>query len=265
MIDYDVTVIDDSVDDHLKKLVWDYLNNQTWTVAWKRQKARDFHELNEYTPNQIQPFQYPKQPDNPPHMFMPRCPLASDEESLKAHSPIYKLWRHINELCLDGQFEIAGKPEGIVPEHSPDKYYKSKYTAPTTENPDLEQGWRVYAQSQPNEHVKRTHGVHRDQPNESIDNTYTMLYVANLEWYPSWFADNIFYTSHHENTGDRQQYQKGGQQRDFEIDWGDTAKIVSPKPGRIILYDSRRLHTTRPASIWAEDDRKVVAFRLRKK
>lgn len=264
MVDYEVSVVDDAVPADLRQEVWDYLLQQTWFVAWKKYSGPEWHDIHEYKPGNWKGSEYPKRQLQPPHMFMPRTLFASDEESLKEHEPIFKLWQCIN-LAFDGEFEIAGKPEGCAPEYSPDEKLKEKYTAPQTQDPFLEQGWRVYCNAQPNEHVKRTHGIHRDQPDESIDNTYTCLYVANPVWYPSWFADNMFYTSGKSNTGDHQQFQKGGQQREFEIDWGDDCKVVSPKPGRIICYDSRRLHTTRPASIWAEEDRKVVAFRLRKK
>ena len=264
MIDYEIRVVDDAVPADLRHSVWEYLLEQTWTAAWKRPKASNFHEIHEYVPGKYKANDYPKRLEEPRHLFMPRAHFASDEESLKAHDPIYRLWQCIN-MQFDGEFEIAGKPEGTTAEHSPDEYIKAKYTAPPTLDPTMDQGWRVYCNAQPNEHVKRTHGIHRDQPDESIDNTYTCLYVANPIWYPSWFADNMFYTSGKSNTGDHQQFQKGGQQREFEIDWGDDCKVVSPKPGRIICYDSRRLHTTRPASIWAEADRKAVAFRIRKK
>jgi hypothetical protein len=43
------------------------------------------------------------------------------------------------------------------------------------------------------------------------------------------------------------------------------SKIVSPVPGRIIAYDGRTLHTTRPASIWAPVPRITLAFRARLK
>jgi hypothetical protein len=46
---------------------------------------------------------------------------------------------------------------------------------------------------------------------------------------------------------------------------GWSNKIVSPVPGRVVVYDGRTLHTTKPAAIWAKDLRKVIAFRVRKK
>jgi hypothetical protein len=52
------------------------------------------------------------------------------------------------------------------------------------------------------------------------------------------------------------QYQRSNQ--------NNTDKVVSPKPGRIMVYDGRMLHTTRPSAVWATDLRKVIAFRVRK-
>ena len=264
MLDYEVRVVDDAIPDNIRKLVWDYLLEQTWAVSWKKKSGDKSHQIYEYKPGKYKNLEYPQRKEEPEHLFMPRVHFASDQESLKDHPPIYQLWQCIN-MTFDGEFEIAGIPEGTVPASSPNEKIREKYTAPLTQDPSLEQGWRVYAAAQPNEHLKRTHGVHRDQPDELIDNTYTCLYVANPEWYPTWFADNMFYTSGHSETDDDQRYQRGCQRRGFQIDWGDDCKVVSPKPGRIICYDSRRLHTTRPASIFAESDRKVVTFRLRKK
>jgi hypothetical protein len=53
---------------------------------------------------------------------------------------------------------------------------------PATQDTNLKQGWRVYASGQPNEFVKRSHGVHRDTIDLNDDTTRTILYVANLEW-----------------------------------------------------------------------------------
>jgi len=161
MLDYEVRVIDDAVPEDLRKLVWEYLLQQTWSVVWKKSLGHKFHEIHEYKPGSWKDLRYPKRPDEPRHLFMPRAHFASDEESLKAHDPIYKLFQCIN-MQFDGEFEIAGKPEGTAPENSPDEEMKEKYTAPPTQDPSLDQGWRVYANAQPNEHVKRTHGIHRD-------------------------------------------------------------------------------------------------------
>jgi hypothetical protein len=128
----------------------------------------------------------------------------------------------------------------------------------------LSDGWRVYTNSQYQETIKHSHGVHRDTPDLNDDTTATILYVANIEWYPSWFGEIVYYSD--SVTGDTQQYQiadSGAQNRKFDLGWAE--KIVSPVPGRIIVYDGRTLHTTRPASIWAPGPRITLAFRARLK
>ena len=197
-----------------------------------------------------------------PTMWMHRACFASDEPSLKKNHPIiWKLWQSIN-LALGDRYVIEGYPEGMaVPESDP------FWTAPATENPELEQGWRVYANGQLDETIKRSHGVHRDTIDLNDNQSRTILYVANLEWYPTWFGECVFYPDDPNGvSGDTQQFQKGyGQSRDFKVGWMDDGKIVSPVPGRIIDYDGRTLHTTRPTAVWAPDIRKVIAFRVKLK
>jgi hypothetical protein len=253
---YEVRTIDDAIDNNFRALVWKYIQNQPWTIAWKKYKGTELHELTEYVPALSHSFK--KKVPPPPSMFMPRAVFGSDEYTLKTHHPIiFDLWQKINQ-SLNNEFEIAGIPEGL-----PAEKREPKWAAPPTKDPNIKQGWRVYANSQPNEYYKRSHGVHRDQPNLDIDNTFTLLYIANPEWYPTWYAENVFYPDDN-TTGDFQQFQVGAQQREFGIGWGDNAKFVSPRPGRIILFDSRQLHTTRPSAIWAKEDRKAIVFRLRK-
>jgi hypothetical protein len=68
----------------------------------------------------------------------------------------------------------------------------------------------------------------------------------------------------HDNFVDDQQYQKGfGQFRNFGV--GDPYTIIPPKPGRVILYDGRILHTTKPTSSWAKEMRYAVVFRIKTK
>jgi hypothetical protein len=198
-------------------------------------------------------------------MFMPRACFGSDEHSLlQNHQPVYDLWKKINS-ALGNEFVIEGSPEGMPMDELDDPIWQ----VPDPVNPNLEKGWRVYANAQPSESIKRSHGIHRDTIDLDDDSCYTLLYVANPEWYPSWFAECIFYPNDLENeTGDTQQYQsilQANQSRNFSIGWADEGKMISPKPGRIILYDGRTLHTTRPSAIWAKSPRKVIAFRIRKK
>lgn len=258
MTDMLVQNFDGCIDQDTRESVWNYIQNQSWHVAWKPINTN--HKHYDYVPNKTKGWQR-MDPQWQPNMFMPRAVFASDEYNLREDHPIiYNLWKKINTV-LNDEFEIAGAPEKMPMD------FINKWPAPLPKDESLQPGWRVYANSQPNEHIKRTHGIHRDSTDLNDKNNFTLLYVANLEWYPSWFGECVFYPNDNEGlTGDYQQYQKGnGQSREFPIGWLDEGKVISPVPGRIILYDSRTLHTTKPPAIWAEEDRKVIAFRLRKK
>ena len=256
----DLQVYDDVIPYDFRKTIWEYINNQKWYATWKPLEAKTF----EYVPSQVPSTFVPGTPGRFPVMWMHRACFASDDETLKNNHPlIWDLWCKINSHLGD-QYTISGNDEdmSIFPSD------KEGWQPPVPADPNLAPGWRVYTGGQLNEHVKRSHGVHRDTIDMNDTTSRTILYVANLEWYPSWFAECIFYPDDPNGvTGDHQQFQKGfySQSRNFNVGWADNGKIVSPVPGRIIDYDGRTLHTTRPTAIWAKDFRKVIAFRARKK
>lgn len=254
----DVQIHDNLIPIELRKEVWTYINNQKWYGSWKRPPIY----TSEYVPSQGS---FMKESHRiaslrMPTMWMHRACFASDEASLKKNHPIlWDLWCKINS-SLGNQYTITGSDEDMR------LGIDDGWKPPLPEDPNLPPGWRVYANGQLDESIKRSHGIHRDTIDVNDDTTRTILYVANLIWYPSWFAECVFYPDDIDNvTGDHQQYQKDfGQSRNFNIGWTDQGKIVSPVPGRIINYDGRTLHTTRPAAIWAPDIRKTIAFRVRK-
>lgn len=260
MTTVDVNVYDDVVPYELRKSVWNYINKQKWYATWKPIGVR----MHEYIPETVPQGFVPGTNNRLPSMWMHRACLASDDTSLRKNHPIvWTLWSTINSH-LDNQYSISGIDEDMsyVPMDNPN------WQPPAPEDPNLKPGWRVYTGGQLNENVKRSHGIHRDTVDLNDDSTRTILYVANLEWYPSWFAECIFYPEDESGaTGDSQQFQKEfySQSKNYNIGWADYGKIVSPVPGRIIDYDGRTLHTTRPTAIWAKDIRKVIAFRVRKK
>lgn len=264
---FEIKIIDDAIDEVDRKLIWNYIENQPWHVTWKalpvfERQHYDYIPAKESTWRHLDPVRLI------PHMYMPRALFGSDDQSLEANHPIiWNLWCQINDI-LGNEFIIEGDPEGMSTDGLKDDT-AAKYVAPSTKNPNIEQGWRVYANNQPHETIKRSHGVHRDTIDIDKEGYYTLLYIANLEWYPTWFAENIFYPNDIKNlTGDTQQFQgvvSWAQNRGFAVGWADEGKIVSPRPGRIILYDGRCLHTTRPAASWAKVGRKAIVFRIRKK
>lgn len=255
----DVQTYDHVIPEDQRKEIWEYINKQKWYATWKPIGIRMY----EYTPSNVPAGFIPGTNTRSPSMWMHRTCFASDEASLKKDHPIiWNLWEKINNH-LGNQYTITGNDEDMscVPEDNPN------WQPPTPLDANLKAGWRVYTNGQLNEHVKRSHGIHRDTVDLADTTSRTILYVANLEWYPSWFSECIFYPDDHAGvTNDYQQFQENfsHQSLKFPVGWADEGKIVSPVPGRIIDYDGRILHTTRPTAIWAKEIRKVIAFRVRK-
>lgn len=249
-----IKIIDGAIPSELRQNVWEYLLDQQWYVKFKQGG-----QVVPFTPR-TDGYDFPnKNPIAIHGTKMSRALLASDEKYLKAKHPVINsLWEHIN-ASLGNLYTIRG-----IPENAPQTMYP-EWVARTL-IPGLDPGWRVYTNGQAQEDIKHSHGIHRDNPNLDDDTSVTILYIANPEWYPSWFAECVYYNEDPNNqVGDHQQLQTDvdAQQRNFKIGWSQ--EIISPVPGRIICYDSRTLHTTRPAALWAKTIRVAVAFRARLK
>jgi hypothetical protein len=242
---YHYEIHDDCISQELQKKVWDYIQEQTFYAARKNRDYPNPGTILEYVPKDNMK-EYMNGEDSVNNQFMHRCIFGDSEMDLMDHPPILNLWMAINKV-LGNKFKIDGDPEGIAIRRPNGRGGVTK---------------RVYVNAQPEETIKRSHAVHRDTIDLNEEKNYTLLYIANPVWYPTWFAENVFYESD-DNSEDKQQFQKGfGQARGFGI--GDPYAIIPPKPGRIILYDGRTPHTTRPTAIWAEEMRKAVVFRIRK-
>lgn len=239
---YDVKAYDGIVSDDLKWRVWEYVINQQFHATRKDIPYPEPGVIIHYTPAEGKKEYLDDSLPSVNNQYIHRCVFGADEYELnQKHPVILELWNTINSY-FGNQFIIDGDPEGIA-----------------VRPPRVS---RVYVNAQPQEQIKRTHGIHRDSIDLNDDSKFTLMYIANLEWYPSWMAENVFY-SDDDTTGDNQQFQKGfGQSRGFGI--GYPTGIVSPIPGRVIVYDGRTLHTTKPAAPWAEQMRYAVIFRIRK-
>lgn len=249
-----VEVYDNLLDEQFHKEVYNYIIDQVWCEAWgaipfEVQLRRPADWDDSYAHHSYRRRGY----------MQPRCPLGSDENSIQRDHPIiWKLWQSINSH-LDNRYEIAGTPEGM--------HWDKK--CPDTLNPDLKPGWRVYANGQGNDLMASGAAIHRDTPNLADENTVTIIWVATIEWYPSWGQEITFYPEDPTGaTGDHQQFFKGerNQNRNFRIGWPDDGKTVCVKPNRLIVYDGRTLHSTATAKNWeiTVQNRRIV-FRARLK
>lgn len=239
---YHIEHHDNLIPESLRKEVWEYIQKQSFHATRKDKPYPEVGTIINYVPADGLTEYLDESTPAVNNQYMHRCVFAQTEEDLDNHQTIKDLWLVMNN-CFGNQFVINGDPEGIADDN-----------------------WgtaRVYVNAQPEETIKRSHAIHRDTIDLEQDKNFTILYFANLEWYPSWMAENIFY-SDDDTTGDTQQFQKGwGQARDFGI--GYPYAIMSPLPGRILIYDGRALHTTKPTAPWAEAMRYAVVFRVKLK
>ena len=239
---YYTEVFDNIVPDDLRREVWNYIQQQSFHATRKDVPYPQPGTIINYIPENDKK-EYLQEGPAVNNQYMHRCVFGKVDTDLDMYHPtIFKLWETIN-AHFDNKFEIQGDLEGIAD----DKFKMA----------------RVYVNAQPSETIKRTHGIHRDTINLHETRNFTLLYMANLEWYPSWFAENMFFYDD-DTTGDNQQYQKGnGQSRGFGM--GYSYATIHPEPGRVVLYDGRALHTTKPTASWSPQMRYAVVFRLKEK
>ena len=239
---YTVETHDNLIEDKLQQQVWDYVQNQSFHSTRKDVPYPKPGSIIWYKPIDGKKEYLDDTIPSVNNQYMHRCVFGNNEQDLEQHTPIKELWTAIN-TALGNKWTIDGDPEGIAD--------RINHTA------------RVYVNAQPDETIKRSHGIHRDTVDLVSGVNYSLLYFANPVWYPTWMAENIFY-SDDDTTGDTQQFQKGrGQCRYFNVGW--PFATISPLPGRVVVYDGRALHTTKPTAPWAEAMRYAVVFRIKKK
>jgi hypothetical protein len=253
MSDFDYTIIDDSIPAEFREQVWNYMLDLTWYGT-----TRVDNKIHRFIPSK-HGLKFPESMPNAQAegTMLSRTVFGKDEIELKEKHPIiYELWEKINNQ-LGNQYELTGPGEevGIKP-----------LVNHQSNVPGLGPGWRCYTNGLSSERIKFSHGIHRDTVDVHDSTTQTILYVANLNWLPTWMGEVVFYGEDPNGvTGDTQQTQfaVGGhtQRRGFNVGW--PRAIVPAVPGRIVSYDGRMLHTTKPTSIWAPDMRITIAFRAR--
>lgn len=229
----------------LRREVWFYIHGLEYYAMLKDQPVAEDRNVIYYTPRENKKEYYNKSLDAWNNQFMHRTCFGNNEEEIKKHPPIEKLWNAINSQ-FDNKFEIAGDKEDCHSKETGKILYQ-----------------RSYVNIQPKEEIKRSHGVHRDTANISETKNFTLLYIPNLEWYPTWFGELMFYEND-DSSKDKQQWQKNyAQSKGFGI--GQVFATIPTVPGRIVVWDGRMLHTTRPVAQWAQELRYSLIFRVRLK
>ena len=220
----------------LHKRVYDYLGQCHWHQKW----ASLHTELQLFKPGEFDE-SWAAASALRRTVGQPRTMFGSDEDSTRKNHPIIaELWDTIN-AHLGGSYAITGADEGMA---------WRDYPCPKPTDSDLSTGWRVYANASLHDLLSLQGYIHRDNFDISDETSVTMIWTASLEWYPSWGGELILYPEDPEGwTGDHQQFNKGGgqQRRNFQIGWQDEGKIICLRPGRLVIYDGRTLHSTQPS------------------
>jgi hypothetical protein len=254
---YNIHTYDGLVSTDAQQLIWKYLEKQTWHVQWHKIPEIP-SALKRYKPNEGKEW-FSIQPSLPSCSTFHRCALGSDEASLKeTHPVIWGLWKTIN-AALGNEYTLTGTPEGMS---------DRECVAPPTQDPNIAPGWRVYTNGTFGQTVTGVWGPHRDTPDTDDETSVTILYCMNQEWYPSWGGELVYFPEDpNGQASDSQQWNtEGKQNRGFNIGWPDQGRIVSPVPGRVIVYDGRCLHNTKPPTVSVHSmPYWKLAFRARRK
>ena len=237
MEQYSLKVIDDAIDVNLRNHFYAYMQNQTWHCRWYDPPHSDYVPATDT---------YTHPPREKPSAH--RLPMAWSETSLQERHPIaYDIWTSI-KAAIGDEYKIAGDAEWMS--------YSEKL-------PDSERGWRVYAIGFAREYQIRSKAIHRDSNAIDRDDLFTLVYFMNATYDPQFYGETIFYSEDPDKTtGDYTRKYEKDQSKEWGIGWA--SDVVSAKPGRIMLYDSRKLHSIRPCAVYAPEHMQGLVFRLQK-
>ena len=270
----EIIVYDDLIDDKLHKAVYDWGQSVSWYTMWLAATSIKGMEqavpMNEYIPSKhgnynnrhiLGPVNDLSALHKLTKFVMYRHPVGWDDESCELRSPvIWDLWSKINKHFFDGNATLDGIKEpcgglrGPEPFYDGEDFYKkhdvpfnnnewsSMLNARTVEIFDTEIGNRV------GQYHKDTAPEHKDS-----DKHFTVLYVANREWYPDWGGELTYF-----NGGDTgaKHWRRG-----YDLGW--PCKVVGHKPNRIMIYRHDQIHNTAPPKPNAPEMTQKIAFRVR--
>jgi hypothetical protein len=233
---------DHVVTSDLHRKVWYYIQGLEHYAMLKNSFDPKDRTVIHYVPKENKQEYYNKDLPAWNNQFMHRVGFGLNEQEVQdKHPVIFELWNQINSH-FGNKFVISGDEE--------DCYDRN--------NPYLMQ--RAYVNVQPKEEIKRSHGVHRDTVDLEQTDHFSLLYIPNPIWYPTWFGELMFYEND-DSFGDFQQFQKNrGQSRGFGV--GHPFATIPTVPNRIVLWDGRMLHTTRPTAQGATQLRNSLIFRV---
>jgi len=246
---YPLSVYDNEIPQHLMLRVYNFLLDSEYCINFYDQSHSNWYPRDNklVTPR-----------ERPAAL---RTVFGWDEDSIKNRAPVIsELWETINSTLLNNRFVIDGYPEsmnymtGISPVDGPTRSDGSPGRPKSA--------WRVYGDGMDREYRARSKAVHRDNNILDSDRYYNVLYFANLEWHPQLYGETLFH-SNDADTGDYTGKYEDDQPRSYPI--GDVENVVSPRPGRVAVWDGRYLHQIKPVACYAPETLFGIVFRVKLK
>ena len=267
-----VIVHDNIVDSATHKKLYDWGQSVSWYTKplplqnddsdpnWDPNRAFNF-PIQEYSPrlmgNHVTRLDTPQE-HRGEVLSLYRHMIGWSDESVKERNPlVYDLWTKINDKVFEGKGKLDGMSEG----HGGTRGLKSnfidqinfyeKYNVPkhiklftcflnARHFPDIPQGQNRRRQAR--KIGFRFGQLHKDSDNSISDKYFSVLYILNLEWRPTWDGSIEFYSN--EFTGDKHW------KHEYNIGWPE--KISANVPNRVIVYPHDQIHLTRNYMIGAK-------------
>ena len=245
---YPLTVWDNEVPQEMMQEVYDFLMDSEYCVNFYDQSHSNYYP-------RTKTYHIPRT-----HPAAVRLPLAWDEQSTEHRANVaWKLWVHLQKI-LNNEYTIQGAKEGMP------NYMLGISPLSSFDKPDGTPGkpncaWRVFGDGQEHELRAHTKAIHSDSIDMDDDTLYTLVYFANLEWYPQYYGETLFH-SNVPMTGDYTRKFEQDQSREFPI--GEVENVVAPNPGRVMLFDSRYLHQIKSVATYGPENLHGLVFRIKK-
>lgn len=232
----ELSVYDNIVTDQTQQAVYDFLQDSTWCVNFYDPPHSKYHPRSKtYQTSRDYPASH-------------RLPIAWDENSLLGRAPVInQLWTELNGY-FNNRYQINGATEGM--------------SYMTGISPlDNGYGWRVYGDSMDHQWRQRPKSIHRDSNAITKKNQRTIVYFANRSWYPNLYGETVFHRDDVDRvTGDYTRRFEKDQSKKYAI--SHAGSVVSPSPGRVMIFDSRYLHQIKPTADYADELLLAVVFRV---
>tara|TARA_B100000427_G_C15400917_1_gene547599 strand:+ start:49 stop:900 length:852 start_codon:yes stop_codon:yes gene_type:complete len=280
-----VEIYDDLIESDLQQEVYDYIQTRSWYSRWigatdqlmnDDYTDKEYHikynikGINEYIPSRDGKFGHRHSivstsgfDDSKDRFSMYRHPFGISDEQIRGRSPlIYKLWTDINSKLFDSKATLDGIGERIggllfqrkfVFKDNLDFY--RKYTLPlNTQGFTCYLNGRCYNPFSGDKLKGRTGQIHKDTgPHDSDHEYYTVLYVANLTWLPTWGGELVYYGE--EDTTEK--HWKDG----YNVGW--PKHMIGNRPNRIVKYSHDETHMSLNPRADAPEMSQRVAFRVK--